>query len=84
MCNQNGFKTQKSVIFLGGNNDNYFRMYTDQITAGIRQEAFKAYISELKTKLKTNNDELISLDVQMKDLELDLYQTDEKQKSAFC
>ncbi len=73
------------VKFLGDNIDSYFCMNTDQTSAGVRWEAFKAYIrgvmiSYTSFKSKTHYKELINLEAQIKVLELDLHQNDSPEK----
>lgn len=66
------------VKYIGKCIDNYFELNTNETTAGIRWEAFKAYIrgeiiSYTSSKTKQNNQELRTLENQIKKAETEIY-----------
>lgn len=71
--------------FMGACIDNYFLLNTDETTASVRWEAFKAYIrgeiiKYTSSKTKQHKKEIQTLERQIKTLELDLYENIDEDK----
>lgn len=70
------------VKFIQKKIDHYFELNVDQTSASIRWVGFKAYIREeiisfTSTKNKQHKKQMVTLDKQIKSLELDLYTRDD-------
>jgi len=79
------WRLQAFIKFMESCIDKYFELNTDETTASIRWEAFKAYIrgesiSYTSSKTKRHNQELRTLENQIKKAETEIYNNNDPEK----